>query len=103
MSEQPEGVFFKRVQQRPSMVKVDDLWVHQGSAEPGAINWERRVVMNVSMLPPEKTYSAEEKDFILMDAAHMVPDVSDEALEMWGSESSMKATQLTDSHKVCCR
>jgi hypothetical protein len=33
-------VLLKRVEQRPSMVKVDGLWVHQGSAEPGA-NWER--------------------------------------------------------------
>ncbi len=40
--EQPEGVLLKRVQQRPSMVKVDGLWVHQGRAEPGA-NWERIV------------------------------------------------------------
>ena len=38
--EQPEGVLLKRVEQRPSMVKADGLWVHQGSAEPGA-NWER--------------------------------------------------------------
>jgi len=38
--EQPEGVLLKRVEQRPSMVKVDGLWVHQGSPEPGA-NWER--------------------------------------------------------------
>ena len=38
--EQPEGVLLKRVEQRPSMVKVDGLWVHQGSAEPGT-NWER--------------------------------------------------------------
>jgi AbrB family looped-hinge helix DNA binding protein len=38
--EQPEGVLLKRIKQRPSMVKVDGLWVHQGSAEPGA-NWER--------------------------------------------------------------
>jgi AbrB family looped-hinge helix DNA binding protein len=38
--EQPEGVLLKRVEQRPSMLKVDGLWVHQGSAEPGA-NWER--------------------------------------------------------------
>jgi len=37
--EQPEGVLLKRVEQRPSMVKVDGLWVHQGSAEPSA-NWE---------------------------------------------------------------
>jgi AbrB family looped-hinge helix DNA binding protein len=38
--EQPEGVLLKRVEHRPSMVKVDGLWVHQGSAEPGS-NWER--------------------------------------------------------------
>lgn len=38
--EQPDGVLLKRAQQRPSMVKVDGLWVHQGRAEPGA-NWER--------------------------------------------------------------
>jgi AbrB family looped-hinge helix DNA binding protein len=38
--EQPEGVLLKRIEQRPSMAKVDGLWVHQGTAEPGA-NWER--------------------------------------------------------------
>ncbi len=38
--ERPEGVLLKRVERWPSMVKVDGLWVHQGSAEPGA-NWER--------------------------------------------------------------
>lgn len=38
--EQPEGVLLKRVEQRPSMTKVDGLWVHQGTAELGA-NWER--------------------------------------------------------------
>lgn len=38
--EQSEGVLLKRVEQRPSLVKVDGLWVHLGSAEPGA-NWER--------------------------------------------------------------
>jgi AbrB family looped-hinge helix DNA binding protein len=38
--EQPEGVLFKRIEQRPSMAKVDGLWVHQGTAEPGT-NWER--------------------------------------------------------------
>ena len=38
--EQPEGVLLKRVEQRPSMIKVDGLWVHQGSSEPGA-TWER--------------------------------------------------------------
>ena len=38
--EQPEGVLLQRVEQRPSMVKADGLWVHRGSAEAGA-NWER--------------------------------------------------------------
>ena len=38
--EQPDGVLLKRIEQRPSMAKVDGLWVHQGTAEPGA-NWER--------------------------------------------------------------
>jgi AbrB family looped-hinge helix DNA binding protein len=38
--EQPDGVLLKRVEQRPSMVKADGLWVHQGSAAPGA-NWDR--------------------------------------------------------------
>ena len=37
------------------------------------------------------------------DVNCMIPDVSDEDLEFWGSELSMRATQLTDSHKVCCR
>ena len=37
--EQPQGVLLKRLEQRPSMIKVDGLWVHQGSAEAGA-NWE---------------------------------------------------------------
>jgi AbrB family looped-hinge helix DNA binding protein len=38
--EQPDGVLLKRIEQRPSMAKVDGLWVHQGTAEPGA-NCER--------------------------------------------------------------
>jgi len=38
--EQPEGVLIKRVEQRPSMAKVDGLWVHQGSAERGT-HWDR--------------------------------------------------------------
>lgn len=38
--EQPEGVLLKRVGQRPSMVKVDGLWLHQGIAEPGA-RWDQ--------------------------------------------------------------
>ena len=40
--ERPEGVLLKRVETRPSIVKIDGLWVHQGSAEAGA-NWERVV------------------------------------------------------------
>ena len=38
--EQPEGVLLKRVEPRPSLVKLDGLWVHQGKTEPGT-NWER--------------------------------------------------------------
>jgi bifunctional DNA-binding transcriptional regulator/antitoxin component of YhaV-PrlF toxin-antitoxin module len=38
--EQQEGVLLRRLEQRPSMVKADGLWVHRGSAEPGA-DWER--------------------------------------------------------------
>ena len=38
--EQAEGVLLKRAEQQPSMARVDGLWVHQGSAKPGA-NWER--------------------------------------------------------------
>jgi bifunctional DNA-binding transcriptional regulator/antitoxin component of YhaV-PrlF toxin-antitoxin module len=28
--EQPDGILLKRVEQRLSMTKIDDLWVHQG-------------------------------------------------------------------------
>ena len=38
--EQPGGVLLRRAEQRPSMIKVDGLWVHQGIPQPGA-NWER--------------------------------------------------------------
>lgn len=37
--EQSEGMLLKRVDQRPSMLKVDGLWVHQGRMQPGA-NWD---------------------------------------------------------------
>lgn len=37
--ERPDGVLLKRSGQRPSIVKADGLWVHQGKAEPGA-RWE---------------------------------------------------------------
>ena len=40
--EQPEGLLLKRVEQRPSMVKVDGLWVHQGVA-PKGYDWDRAV------------------------------------------------------------
>ena len=38
--ERPEGVLLKRVGQRPSMVKVDGLWVHQGAAARNP-DWSR--------------------------------------------------------------
>jgi AbrB family looped-hinge helix DNA binding protein len=40
--EQPEGVLLRRLAPKPSMVLVDGLWAHQGSAESGA-NWDRIV------------------------------------------------------------
>jgi len=38
--EQPGGILLRPLVQRPSMVQMDGLWVHQGAAESGA-NWER--------------------------------------------------------------
>ena len=38
--EQPGGVLLRPVEQKPSMLRVDGLWVHQGIAQPGA-NWDR--------------------------------------------------------------
>jgi len=40
--EQPGGILLRPVMQQ--MVQVDGLWIHQGTAEPGA-NWLR--VMNL--------------------------------------------------------
>jgi len=40
--EQAGGVFLRAVEQRPSMIKIDGLWVHQGVAQAGA-NWDRVV------------------------------------------------------------
>jgi len=37
--EQPDGLLLRRLGQRPSMIKVDGLWVHQGAAQPNA-NWD---------------------------------------------------------------
>ena len=37
-----ELVAIERVERRPSMAKVDGLWVHQGCAEQGA-NWDHIV------------------------------------------------------------
>jgi AbrB family looped-hinge helix DNA binding protein len=39
-TEQPGGVLLQPLDQRPSMTKVDGLWVHCGTAVAGA-NWER--------------------------------------------------------------
>jgi AbrB family looped-hinge helix DNA binding protein len=35
-----DGVLLKKAEERPSMMKVDGLWAHQGIPQPGA-NWER--------------------------------------------------------------
>lgn len=40
--EQADGVLLRPVSQRPSMVQVDGLWIHQGTADPDA-NWDRVV------------------------------------------------------------
>ena len=37
--EQADGVLLRVAERRPSMIKVDGLWVHQGVAESGA-NWD---------------------------------------------------------------
>ena len=37
--ELPDGVLIKKAEERPSMAKVDGLWVHQGIPQAGA-NWE---------------------------------------------------------------
>jgi AbrB family looped-hinge helix DNA binding protein len=33
------GVLLRAVAQRPSMIKIDGLWVHQGVAQPGT-DWD---------------------------------------------------------------
>jgi AbrB family looped-hinge helix DNA binding protein len=38
--EQSGGVLLRPVEQRPSLIKVDGLWVHQGMPQHGA-NWDR--------------------------------------------------------------
>jgi AbrB family looped-hinge helix DNA binding protein len=38
--EQSGGVFLRVVEQRPAMVKIEGLWVHQGVPQPGT-NWDR--------------------------------------------------------------
>ena len=38
--EQSDGVLLGPVEQRPSMIRVDGLWVHPGVPQPGA-NWDR--------------------------------------------------------------
>ena len=37
--EQPGGMLLRPVEQRPSMTRIDGLWVHLGRAEPGA-RWD---------------------------------------------------------------
>jgi AbrB family looped-hinge helix DNA binding protein len=38
--EQPDGVLLRRYEAHPSMIKVDDLWIHQGTPQAGAL-WDR--------------------------------------------------------------
>jgi len=38
--EQPGGVLLRPLTQRPSMIRIDGLWIHQGAGESGT-NWER--------------------------------------------------------------
>jgi AbrB family looped-hinge helix DNA binding protein len=40
LMEQPGGVLLRPLDRRPSMTKVDGLWVHCGTAEANS-NWER--------------------------------------------------------------
>jgi AbrB family looped-hinge helix DNA binding protein len=40
--EQAGGILLRVLEQRPSMIKIDGLWVHHGVAQPGA-NWDRVV------------------------------------------------------------
>jgi hypothetical protein len=54
--ELPEGVLLKRVQPRPSMAKVDGLWVHQGAAETGqngTASWRASARSGATSLPVE--------------------------------------------------
>ncbi len=37
--EQPGGLLLRRATERPSMIQIDGLWVHQGTPEPAA-NWD---------------------------------------------------------------
>ncbi len=38
--EQPNGMLLRAAEEKPSLIEVGGLLVHQGSAEPGA-NWDR--------------------------------------------------------------
>jgi bifunctional DNA-binding transcriptional regulator/antitoxin component of YhaV-PrlF toxin-antitoxin module len=40
--EQAEGVLLRPVKQKPSMLRLGGVWVHQGIAEPGA-DWQHLV------------------------------------------------------------
>ena len=40
--EQPGGVLLRTIADKPAMVQVDGLWVHQGAAEPRA-NWDQAI------------------------------------------------------------
>jgi AbrB family looped-hinge helix DNA binding protein len=42
VAESPEGLVLKPVNQRPSMVRVNGFWVHQGTA-PEGFDWDRLI------------------------------------------------------------
>lgn len=37
--EQPDGLLLRAIDQRPTMIKIDGLWVHRGVPQPGG-NWD---------------------------------------------------------------
>jgi AbrB family looped-hinge helix DNA binding protein len=40
--EQPDGIFLRKVEEPPGLVKIDGLWVHRGIAQTDA-HWDRMV------------------------------------------------------------
>jgi len=47
--------------------------------------------------------SSKVESLTLVGSSFMCADVSDEALEVCGSEQAMNVTQLTDAQRNCCK